>query len=512
MNVPAPQSVSLRALLDGLVDGSVPVPDVTVTNLTLDSRMAEKGSLFFAYPGLSVDGREYIEEAIGRGASAVIYDPDGYEPIVAGVPLVPLAGLRDKAGILADRFYAAPSRSTNVIGITGTNGKTTCCYLLAQALDIAGNSAGIIGTLGIGTLGIGASTDRAQGLNTTPDPVTLHRELSSMVEQSLDYVCIEVSSHALDQGRVNGITFHATMFTNLSQDHLDYHGDMRAYASAKERLFTEFDGPVGVINIGDPTGRSIFSRSRRDRNWSFGNGGIFSAHEVELTTDGFSFLVQERDERSDAAADDALFESPGVRSFRVESPMFGRVNIDNLLGVITMLRALGISRGEIPGIVAQLRPAPGRMELIRADGELPRVVVDYAHTPDALEQALSSLREYCSGILWCVFGCGGDRDRGKRPLMGAVAEKLSDRVVVTDDNPRREPPQQIVDQILSGMRTPPEVIHERGTAIQWAISQAGGDDWVLVAGKGHETQQILGDDCHDFDDRHWVRECLGVAA
>ena len=492
------QSVSLPDLLAGLASA----PDVVVSDLSLDSRTSTDGSLFFAYPGESVDGRDYIPEAVSRGAVAVVYEPADYEPGDCGVPQIPVEGARDKVSIIADRFFGSPSHRVHVIGITGTNGKTTCCYLLAQALGIAGNSTGIIGTLGVGRFPY-----LDQGPNTTPGPVSMQRELASMVEQGVDKVCVEVSSHALDQGRVSGVSFHATMFTNLSQDHLDYHGDMQSYAAAKARLFTGNDGPIAVINIDDVIGRDLLNRSQRAQTWSFGKGGDLCARAVDLTIDGISLLIGEsHKDRQGNVADDV------VETYRVSSRLIGRINVPNLVAVITMLRAEGIGKEAIPGIIEQLEPAPGRMELMRAGAGKPWVVVDYAHTPEALQLALASLREYCRGVLWCVFGCGGDRDREKRPLMGAVVEKMADRAIVTDDNPRSEVPRRIADDILAGMQQPAEVIQDRATAIQWVISQADSDDWVLVAGKGHETEQIVGDQHLDFDDRHWVRECLGVAA
>ncbi|HHM04585.1 MAG TPA: UDP-N-acetylmuramoyl-L-alanyl-D-glutamate--2,6-diaminopimelate ligase [Gammaproteobacteria bacterium] len=484
---------TLRPLLAGV---ALPPPqaDVPVAGLSLDSRRVQAGDLFFACLGRAARGHDFIPAALARGAAAVCYDAACPVSSDSPVPLVPVVDLGRRVGALAARFYGQPSRELNVIGITGTNGKTSCSHFLAQVLDEPGARCAVVGTLGSGTL------ERLHSSrHTTPDPISLQARLAELRAQGVQRLAMEVSSHALDQGRVEGVAFRGAVFTNLSRDHLDYHGDMAAYALAKQRLFNLPALRYAVVNGDDRYGRTILATERPGvAAVSYGLGPAVAATVPHLrgqvqkyAPHGFELQV----------------EGPWGEG-RVTVPLLGRFNAANVLAVIATALAEGWTLSTILERVARLRPVPGRMEVIAAAGR-PLVVVDYAHTPDALEQALSSLRPHVSGRLWCVFGCGGERDRGKRPLMGGIAARLADRVIVTDDNPRSEDPAAIAADILAGMapRAVP-VIHARDAAIREAIGRAGAGDAVLIAGKGHEREQVLATGATAFCDRTWAARCL----
>ncbi|MBT8116153.1 MAG: UDP-N-acetylmuramoyl-L-alanyl-D-glutamate--2,6-diaminopimelate ligase [Arenicella sp.] len=484
-------SMPLDQLIAGLAQA--PVTDVLISDLAIDSRAVTEGALFIACPGGSTDGRDFIEAAQQAGAAAVLYEADGYEvPDSVTMPAFAVADLQSKAGYLADRFFGQPSSELQVFGVTGTNGKTTSCYLLTQAFTELGMKAAMIGTIGAGTLEQLSSSSL-----TTPDAIALHRLLAEMRDKAITQVCMEVSSHALEQGRVNGVQFFCTLFTNLSQDHLDYHGDMRSYAAAKQRLFTEFHSELVITNADDETGAALIDLANANFIASYseqsGHGDV-SLQQAELRADGMRLLVEANETDID-----------------LTTRLIGKVNIPNVLMLVASLLALSTPVEQIRQIVATLQPAPGRMELHKVAGK-PSVVVDYAHTPDALRKALDSLQQHCNGQLWCVFGCGGDRDAGKRPMMGAAADQLADVVVVTNDNPRSESPQQIAEQICAGIKGECRVELDRAAAIRTAITLAAADDWVLVAGKGHETTQTVGDRILPFSDRQQVIENLGAAA
>jgi UDP-N-acetylmuramoyl-L-alanyl-D-glutamate--2,6-diaminopimelate ligase len=421
----------LRELLDGIT--RVPgVANRDVRGLQTDSRRVQPGDLFLAVPGMVTDGRDYIGDAVASGAAAVVYETDdGFALRAAPVPVFGVSGLRHRIGIIADRFYDAPSRRMVVIGVTGTNGKTTCTQLLAQALDQAPRRCAVIGTLGYGFPGaLNAS------LHTTPDAMTLQR-LLAILRGRRRAVAMEVSSHALEQGRVNGVAFSVAVFTNLTRDHLDYHGDMQAYGKAKAGLFAMEGIKHAVINHDDLFGRSLLAGvDAQIRILSYGiEGGDVRAREVRLLPDGL------RARRS----------AEGETELR--SPLIGRFNA-NLLAVLATSLALGVARRGRDAARARAGPRP-RGAFRRARG-LPLVVADYAHTPDALERSLPCATRAWQA--WCVFGCGGDRDRGKRPVMGEIAERLADSVVLTDDNPRHESGDAIIADILGGMNVSPKVI------------------------------------------------------
>ena len=483
----------LSGLLAGLAEV---VDDVAVHGLALDSRQVREGDLFVALGGTRAHGGAYVDDAVAAGAVAVASDA----PLEARwpVPVIVIPGLDQQVGEIAARFYDHPSAELRVVGVTGTNGKTSCTHLLAQALSEPGTPCGLIGTLGNGLYGA-----LAPSTHTTPDAISLQRMLAVMKARGAGYAVMEVSSHGLDQGRVNGVAFEAALLTNLSRDHLDYHGDMAAYARAKRRLFERPGLAWAVLNLDDELGRELvhslpagvraLGYSLEGRNES----GVDCLVAGELRTDvaGLSFEVS----------------GPWGKG-RVDSPLLGRFNGANLLGVLGVLLALDIPFDEALDRLAGLRAPAGRMERFGGAGQ-PAVVVDYAHTPDALEQVLATLAEHCRGALWCVFGCGGDRDRGKRPAMAAAAERLADHLVITDDNPRHEDPEAIVHDILAGLRQPHKarVQRDRAAAIAEAVHGAAGDDVVLVAGKGHEDYQLVGDERRYFSDRETVETLLEAA-
>ncbi|MHB8741769.1 MAG: UDP-N-acetylmuramoyl-L-alanyl-D-glutamate--2,6-diaminopimelate ligase [Sulfuricaulis sp.] len=487
-----PQSHQLRQLLEGIVR----VPGIAsreVRGLQVDSRRVQPGDLFLAAPGVVTDGRDFIGDAVASGAVAVVYEAgDGYVLRSLPVPAFSVVNLRQKIGVIADRFYGTPSRRLIVIGITGTNGKTTCTQLLAQALDRSPKRCAVIGTLGYGFPGALSAS-----IHTTPDAVTLHRQMADFLDQDAGYVSMEVSSHALEQGRVNSVAFNVAVFTNLTRDHLDYHGDMTAYGLAKAGLFAMQGLKYAVINYDDAFGRKLIAGVGAPiKTLSYGiESGDVRAREVRTLPTGLS-----------------LYITTPYGETELCSPLIGRFNAYNLLAVLATLLALGVRLEEAVARLTKAQAPAGRVERFGGATDAPLVVVDYAHTPDALEKILQALREHARGKLWCVFGCGGDRDRGKRPIMGEVAERLADVVVVTDDNPRHESGDAIIAEILAGMNTVPQVIRDRRAAIAAAIRGSSEGDIVLIAGKGHEDYQQVGDERIPYSDREVIQKILGVAA
>ena len=458
---------------------------IDIASLAIDSREVTLGSLFFAYPGAKSDGRDYMLSAQEAGASAIVYEAGIELPKEVTIPAFAVSGLQQTVGYIADKFYKQPSLELQVFGVTGTNGKTTNCYLLTQALELLGMDAVMIGTIGVGRLSALASSG-----HTTPDPISVQRLLASFRDQGVTQVCMEVSSHALDQGRVNGVQFFSTLFTNLTHDHLDYHKDMSQYAAAKRLLFTKFHSELVITNADDEMGAGLVDVANAEFIVSYGQGGDVYADEVDLTNSGMHLFI----------------EGNGI-DFELSTPLIGRINVANIEMLVATLLALSTPVEEIQNILAQLKPAPGRMELFTAPNK-PQVVVDYAHTPDALEKALLSIKAHCDGQLWCVFGCGGDRDKDKRPLMGRVAGDSADRILITNDNPRSESPEQIVKEIVAGIEKEVQVELDRKQAILLSIKNASSKDWVLVAGKGHETSQQIGDQILPFCDRELVAQVV----
>ena len=449
-----------------------------VTNLEIDSRKVQAGDTFLAYPGIHQDGRHFIAQAIAQGANAVVWDAQDFHWNPAWkVPNLPVPQLRDKVGELASEVYGRPSQRLCVIGITGTNGKTSCSHWLAQALSQAGRPAAIIGTLGNGF-----PEQLEPSTHTTPDPVVLQKSLQRYLSQGATCAAMEVSSHALDQGRVNGMHFEMALFTNLSRDHLDYHGDMKRYAAAKSLLFTWPALRHAVLNSDDAYSSELREKAEAQGVHVIAYG--FETGEVR----GSNLCVGPQGLAFDVA-------TPWGEA-RLESSVLGRFNAHNLLAVLATLLVGGVPFEQAIISVQHVQPVPGRMQQIRLPGK-PLVVVDYAHTPDALEKVLITLREVAAeskatgAKLICVLGCGGQRDKGKRPLMGDVVARLADAAVVTSDNPRNETPRAIIDDIVGGMAANFHIVEDRAAAIDYAIRQARATDVVLIAGKGHETYQEI---------------------
>lgn len=482
----------LRELVSGLVDVS-DGDDRDISGLTLDSRHVQAGDLFIALRGTSLDGRDFVHDAEQQGATAVLCEAgDGHAFAGLSIPVFVIKDLRTRVGIIADRFFGSPSKRVVVVGITGTNGKTTCSHLLAQALDTPPRRCALIGTLGSGF-----PTALKPMATTTPDAIAVHRLLAGFVRAGATHVSMEVSSHALEQARITGIAFDIAVFTNLSRDHLDYHGDMVGYGAAKSRLFAIDRLQHAVINRDDPFGRELLERLRGELHTiSFGiSEGDVHAREIHLRADGLE-----------------LHAATPQGEIKLRVPLLGRFNVANLLAVLACLLACGLSVEAARKDLRRVQPVAGRVEPFGGEAGVPLVVVDYAHTPDALEQVLRALRAHTRGRLYCVFGCGGDRDRGKRPQMGQIAERLADVVVLSDDNPRHEPGDQIIDDIADGMHTTPRVIRDRASAIRTVIREAAPSDVVLIAGKGHEEYQLVGDKRVAYSDRDTVRNIVGEAA
>jgi UDP-N-acetylmuramyl-tripeptide synthetase len=453
---------------------------VMPNRITSNSRHVEPGVAFAAYPGTRQDGRAFIDDAVLRGAGVVLWEAAKFTWQARwNVPQVPIEGLREKLGAIADAVYGKPSRALSIVGVTGTNGKTSCSHWIAQAAEACGRRSALVGTLGIGELDA-----LAPSLTTTPDVCAVHETLAQFRDAGVALVAMEVSSHGLDQGRVNGVAFDTALFTNLSRDHLDYHGTMVAYGQAKARLFAWPGLRTAVINADDPFGQGLIdaARSRRQHvvSYGFSNADV-AGTGIAMGGGGIALSVA----------------TPWGRG-AVETRVVGEFNAHNLLGVLAVLLDSGIAFDAALGALSALTPPPGRMQRFGGDGK-PLVIVDYAHTPDALEKALLALRPAVAstGELICVFGCGGDRDKGKRPQMGQIAATLADRIVVTTDNPRSEDPAEIASAIVHGIRQTNarryRVELDRGAAIRSAIAAARSADVVLIAGKGHETYQEVND-------------------
>ncbi|NUS38795.1 MAG: UDP-N-acetylmuramoyl-L-alanyl-D-glutamate--2,6-diaminopimelate ligase [Lysobacter sp.] len=469
--------------------------DLVVDGIKQDSRMLRAGDAFVAIAGFGAHGLNFVDQARAASASAILFEPPAPIDLPAPADAIAVPGLRARLGELGDRFHGEPSRAMTVVGVTGTNGKTSTVQLLAQAWTLQGARAGSIGTLGAGLHGAVVPTGF-----TTPLVLQLHALLAELRDAGAQAVAMEVSSHALDQGRVDGVHFDVAVFTNLTRDHLDYHGTMDAYGAAKAKLFAWPHLRAAVTNLDDAFGRALLAALPAGVHGigvsSRGAQAEVRAEDIALEHDGIAF--------------DLLLG--GVRH-SLRSPLLGRFNVDNLLAVAGVLHALGEAPAAIVSVLERLQPVAGRMNRL-GGGAQPLVVVDYAHTPDALEQALATLRAHAPEQLVCVFGCGGERDRGKRPQMAAIAEAGADRVIVTDDNPRGEDGDAIVADILVGFERPHsvEVERDRANAIARAIGEAGPHDIVLVAGKGHEPYQDIAGVRHPFDDTVVARAVLERAA
>ena len=499
-----------------------------LSSVVTDSREIKRGDTFVAYPGEKNDGRQFIAQAIAQGANAVIY-----EKLLSGhpweaqhfvwndawqVPNLAVSDLRHKAGWLADAVYGAPSEKLWVVGITGTNGKTSTSHWIAHVLNDAGKKCALIGTLGNGFIG-----ELQASANTTPDAIHVHGLLADYLHDGAQAIAMEVSSHALSQGRVNGVRFDVAMLTNLSRDHLDYHGDMQSYASAKRKLFDWKQLKFVVLNLDDEFGVEL-AEQLQDADVEVIGYGLRRPLSIFPPQAGERANEKDVEPSSDAALQ--LAERLGLRmvygnllemtgqglrlavhsswgAVELDSVQIGRFNAANLLGALAVLLVSDIALSDAVHSLSKVQPVAGRMQRL-GSAQQPTVIVDYAHSPDALGKVLLALRETCKqgdGKLICVFGCGGDRDRGKRAMMGKVAEKFSDHCIVTSDNPRSENPRDIIAEIVSGMSSDNhEIMEERAAAIQHAIGHARQNDTVLIAGKGHEDYQEIKGVKHPFSD------------
>lgn len=493
-----PADWDLKTLLTGYARVAAE-QNVAVYGLCMDSRNVQDGDVFFATAGAASHGLDYIDVAVAQGAVAVVYEPtDGLDMPSAVIPLVAVEHLSARAGELANRFYFEASEHLALVGITGTNGKTSVSHYLAQALTEAGMPCALVGTLGVGFHGALEHTGY-----TTPDAVSVHKSIRQLKRQGAQALAMEVSSHALVQGRVNAVHFDVAVFTNLSRDHLDYHGDMEAYGEAKRRLIEMPGLRAAVINLDDELGRRWLERMPADVSPVPFSLSATESDEPVLTASHLS-----------ATAQGNCFElSWQGETVGIETSLMGDFNVQNLLATAGAMLALGYPLKRIAPALKHVTPVSGRMETLSGAGK-PLAVVDFAHTPDALEKALVALRKHCAGTLVCVFGCGGDRDAGKRPEMAKVAEHMADVVVVTDDNPRTESPEHIANDILQGFVAPASVrvIHDRREAILCALEECGVNDAVLVAGKGHESYQLIGKEKLPFSDQDVITHWMGGAA
>jgi UDP-N-acetylmuramoyl-L-alanyl-D-glutamate--2,6-diaminopimelate ligase len=470
--------------------------DVAISRISSDSRRLGPGDAFAAYPGAHHDGRAYIPDAIARGAGAILWETKGFNWNRAWkLPHLPIEELKSKLGYIAGAVYGHPSRDLWMVGVTGTNGKTSCAHWIAAGLDAAGRRAAVLGTLGNGLIGA-----LEAGANTTPDAALLQQMLAGYRAAGAQTAVMEVSSHGIDQGRVNGVAFDVALFTNLSRDHLDYHATMAAYGAAKAKLFAWPGLRVGVINADDAFGQALLdnarSHGRKVLSYGFGAADIVGSGLASLPAGGLAFSV----------------ETPWGKG-RITTALVGAFNAANLLGVLGVLLVSGVAFESALEILGGVEAPPGRMQRL-GGGDRPLVVIDYAHTPDALDKVLTALRPAVGegSELVCLFGAGGERDRGKRPQMGRLAAKLADRVLVTNDNPRGEDPAAIASEIVHGIRETGNrrysIELDRALAIASAIGEARQGDIVLLAGKGHETYQECNGSRQPFSDAEHAARAL----
>jgi UDP-N-acetylmuramoyl-L-alanyl-D-glutamate--2,6-diaminopimelate ligase len=494
MSMPAAH-ISNGMTLDHLLEGMADAPAIAVTGISADSRTLQAGDLFIACQGATSHGLDFVDQAMAAGVAAIAWDTSTASAVEADVPMVAVEGLASKLGDIANRWFDAPSESVRVTGVTGTNGKTTVAWLASRCFELLGMPCGYIGTLGTGVGDISGDAPM-----TTPPCLTLHELLAGFRDLGARHAAIEVSSHALEQARVAGVTFDSAIFTNLSRDHIDYHGTMEAYFEAKAGLFLDHDVNNRIVCIDSEYGERLADRC--------GSQVVTVSTTLDQVPNGRPYVFVQGVVAGESGSHVTIKSSWGNADF--ELPLPGDFNVANATQVVALLLCNDIPLDEACGVLSKVSAPPGRMELVRvaSQDELPRVYVDYSHTPASLEVALKALRLHCLGQLWCVFGCGGDRDRGKRPMMGKVAERLADRVVVTSDNPRSEPPGQIVADILDGIQEDAVAIEDRADAIDYAISNAAPSDTILIAGKGHEDYQVIGDETLSFSDYVMARDRL----
>jgi UDP-N-acetylmuramoyl-L-alanyl-D-glutamate--2,6-diaminopimelate ligase len=485
------RDITLGALLPQQAAG---LADILVQGLQVDSRLLHSGDVFLAMPGEIHDGRDYLAAAGPASVAAIVAETgltDMQRAAAGSVSLLEVDGLSAQLGAIAARFYNYPSAAMHVIGVTGTNGKTTTSRLLAQLLRHQFNACGVIGTLGA-TL----ADDVVDAANTTPDALSLQAQLGQWLSEDVTHAVLEVSSHSLVQGRVNALEFNTAVFTNLTHDHLDYHGDMDSYGLAKSRLFRARELGAAILNLDDPYAETL--QSLLDP----------AIKVIGYSVTGKPASVSARDIRYHHGGLEANVETPWGTGLLC-SPLAGDFNLSNLLAALSAACVAGVPFEKVLSVAPTLQGVAGRMEYIANERGL-QLVVDYAHTPDALQQALSALRSHVAGELICVFGCGGDRDADKRPLMGRIAAENSDRVIVTSDNPRGESPLEIIEDIKRGISGPVEIEPDRAAAIALAVARAAPGDCVLIAGKGHEPYQQIGTQRLPFSDADQLR--LAVTA
>ena len=497
------RGMSLSELLSGFAQHE-PMASIEIRNIASNSTQVTPNSAFIALPGIKSNGIDYAIDAVKAGAVAVIYDAaDEYS--LQRIPLlrkqvdthwIGVDQLERAYGHIVSRFFGDPGRAMTIIGITGTDGKSSVTHLVTQALTRIDKLCA-----SIGTLGYGIANHLTPDKLTTPDAVSLQTRLFQFQQQRCEYVVMEVSSHALEQFRVNGCDFDIAVLTNLGRDHLDYHGDHESYAAAKARLFHEFELSARVVNADDSFGQRL---SRAVDAESLIRYSIVSADKMHAEIKLVSSEL--------TASGQNIRASTPLGEVTAVTALLGRFNVENTLACIATLVALGLDYNQLELAVKDLQPIPGRMEKFSGKRDTASAVIDFAHTEQALRACLCACREHTDGQVWCVFGCGGDRDQGKRSGMGRAVEELADRIIVTDDNPRNESAEKIVSEILAGMQQPEQacVVHNRQAAIEYALSQAAAEDLVVIAGKGHEQKQIVGNVRRPFSDRHVVSRVLQV--
>lgn len=495
MSMPAEHMTAAPTLAD-LLQGYADVPGIPVHGIASDSRLLQDGFLFLAVQGMSSHGLDYLEQAKQAGACAIAWDTaSGVEPGDIGIRTIAIDDLAGKLGEIASRYYGRPSEQLNVIGVTGTNGKTTVAWMVAQARELLGERCAYLGTLGHGV----DSVEGGDGM-TTPVAIELHGHLADFVAAGATSAAIEVSSHALSQGRVDGVRFDTALFTNLSRDHLDYHADMADYFDSKARLFLQYDPNDRIVNLDSEFGTQMAALC--------GQQVVTVSTKTDRVADGRPYVFVRSADATQQGFEITFVSSWGDGRFTL--PMPGDFNVENAVLVLALLLKKAVPLDAACDVMSGLSAPPGRMQRVAVAG--PAVFIDYAHTPTALDSALHSLSAHCRGKLWCVFGCGGDRDQGKRPQMGEAAGQYSDHVVITTDNPRSENAQVIIDDILAGTRQTDEVtvIEDRAAAIAWVIGQACDNDVVLIAGKGHEDYQELNGERIAFSDYAVAQQALAA--
>jgi len=489
--MPSKKKLNLRELLSGIKIA----PPIKLNDICDDSRDLKEGDVFFACQGLNSHGLDFIESVVDSGVVAVIYElPFELPKLECEIPLIGIENLGEELGEIANRWYGYPSNSLKVIGITGTNGKTTVSWLIQSCFSDLRQKCGYIGTLGYG-VGKLSSNDL-----TTPSCIRLHRILDEFQGLGVKYVALEVSSHAISQNRINGISFDAVIFTNLSRDHIDYHGDMKSYGEVKMKLFTEIESKIKVINSSDNFGRKLV-------NLLEGNI-VITSNESSLLADSYTYVSLLNKEANEFGFQVKIGSTWGER--KINLPLLGLFNIENALQVMALLLAYEFSPKDVFNTIENITSPKGRMELIKLSltAGSPRVVIDFSHTPEALKVSLTALRLHFKKKIWCVFGCGGSRDIGKRKYMGQIAETSADYVVVTSDNPRNEDADKIIADIMNGVNGKVFVISDRFKAINFAINSANKEDVILIAGKGHENYQIINGNRIEFSDQKISKELI----